>query len=423
MQPHPLLRRLFAALEERRLGWLLLRIPSNFEKPTGDLDLLVAPEDVDRLMEAAADLGFVALPGWERPPNLILMCYDKPSDAWIVLDVTTVVSFQSPRAWELRDGARSVLARRQVRDGVATPAGDDAFWLLLAHCVLDKGAIAHHYRGPIRELAPGSSRSSIGWALLSAAGDSHEPVAFERAAADGAWEDLEAMGTRLASDLRLHRSRMQQSRAAAAAFLHAARKPLLLRRRMGVSVALLGPNGVGKSTVAAGLKDGFPLGSNVMYMGLWKGSGGTPARRAGEILLRPLRIWGRYSIALYHRARGRLVIFDRYVYEARLPAKPPLLAAKRPYFWLLGHAVPRPDATVVLDVAGHVAYGRKQENPPEELEQERRIYASLAGEPSVELVDAARDPASVRADVSAIVWRKLCARWQGGSRACEPARD
>ena len=73
------------------------------------------------------------------------------------------------------------------------------------------------------------------------------------------------------------------------------------------------------------------------------------------------------------------MVFDRYVYEAHLPASPPLLTAKRIYFWFLAHAVPRPRATVVLDVPGTVAYGRKQENPPEELEAERRVYRQLTG--------------------------------------------
>jgi len=128
---------------------------------------------------------------------------------------------------------------------------------------------------------------------------------------------------------------------------------------------------------------------------------------------RPFRIWSRYLLAQYHQLRGRLVIFDRYVYEARLPARPPLLAFKRPYFWLLAHALPAATAAVVLDVPGHVAYGRKQENPPDELECERRIYAQLTGRVrSLELVDAGADADTVRAEITSIVWRELAARWQ-----------
>jgi hypothetical protein len=421
LQPHPLLLRLFVALEDQELQWVLLRIPPDFANPAGDVDLLVAAEDVHALVHVARDLGFVALPGWELPPDLMLVCYDRPSDHWIVLDVATTVSFRSPRSWELPHGAREVLSRRQVSDGVATPSDDEAFWLLLVHCLLDRGTVAHQYRGPLRELVPRSSRSYVARTVLSSAGGGWRTAAFEEAVRLGDWKALQVIGAQLAADLKRRRPLLERFRAAANDVARAARKPLLLRRRRGVSVALLGPNGVGKSTVAAGVQRGFPFGSIVVYMGLWKAAGGAPACRVAEVLTRPLRLWGRYAVAVYHQARGRLVLYDRYVYEAQLPPKPPLLALKRFYFWVLGHAIPSPDAAVVLDVAGRVAYGRKQENPPEELESERRVYALLAAtEPSVVLVDAAQEPAAVRADVTAIVWRKLAARWRGGRSACDP---
>ena len=422
MDAHPLLRRLFAALEARRVLWVLLRLPSDFAKPTGDVDVLVAPADLDVLLAVAGELGFVALPGWESPPGLILVSYDRPSDNWVVLDVATAVSFRSPGSWELPGGAQEVLARRQLRDGVAVPSDDDAFWLLLAHCLLDNGGMPAHYRGPLRALAPRSSESPVGRAVLSAASARVKPSAFQDAVLTGDWQRLIEMGSRLVADLKRERSVMESSRATARRAIRVARKPLLLRRRRGVSVALLGPNGVGKSTVAAGLQQGFPLGAKVLHMGLWKATATRPGARVIEILTRPLRLWTRSAVAHYHQARGRLVIYDRYVYEARLPAKPPLLAAKRLYFWVLEHAVPRPDAAVVLDVAGHVAYGRKQENPPEELESERRVYADLAAsEPLIELVDASKPAEAVRADVTAIVWDKVAARWATGRAGCKPA--
>jgi hypothetical protein len=422
LDAHPLLRRLFAALEARRVLWMLLRLPSDFAKPAGDVDLLVAPEDVDALLEAAGELGFVVLPGWESPPSLILVSYDRPSDHWVVLDIATAVSFRSPRSWDLPGGAREVLAHRHIHDGIAVPADDDAFWLLLAHCLLDDGGVPAHYRDALQALAPQSSGSFVGPAVLSAAGGRVEPVAFQEAAVAGDWHRLMEMGARLVADLKRERSVVENSRAKAKRAIRVARKPLLLRRRRGVSVALLGPNGVGKSTLAAGLQQGFPLGARVVHMGLWKTAATRPGTRAVEILTRPLRLWGRSAVAHYHQARGRLVIYDRYVYEARLPAKPPLLAAKRLYFWVLGHAIPPPDAAVVLDVAGDVAYGRKQENPPEELESERRVYAELAAsEPLIELVDASKPPDAVRADVTAIVWDKVAARWTRGRARCKPA--
>jgi thymidylate kinase len=412
---HPVLRRLFTALEGRGLLWTLLRVPSNLAAPKGDVDLLVSKADADALREVAVGLGFVPLPGWESPPDLILVCYDRPTDRWLLLDVATAVSFRAQPSWQLADAAGQVLSRRQLRDGIAMPADADAFWLLLLHCLLDKHGVAPHHRGRLQELVAAGSRSPIGRATCRAAGGRLTPGPFMDATRSGAWETLDDLGARLAAELKRRRTARERWRVLARRGVATARKPLLLRRRRGVNVALLGPNGVGKSTAAAALQRSFPFESRVLYMGIWKGTGGSRPQQTVEVVTRPVRIWCRYLRAQYHQLRGRLVIFDRYVYEALLPARPPLVAAKRPYFWLLAHMVPPAQSVVVLDVPGHVAYGRKQENPPHELESERRFYASLAGRvPSFELIDAVDGPETVRAEMSAIVWRDVANRWRGG---------
>ena len=412
---HPLIRRLFASLEQRELLWTLQRLPSNPEAPTGDVDLLVWPEHAEALRAVAMSLGFVPLPGWKSAPDLILVHYDRPSDCWLLLDVATTVSFRTPRDWRLTGMERGVLRRRQVRDGIALPADADAFWLLLLHCLLDKRTVAPHYRRRLQRLVASGSSSPIGQAACRAAGQRVTPEAFLAAVSDGDWELLERRGRQLATGLKRHRGARERLAPLASHAVATARKPFLLPRRRGVNLALLGPDGSGKSTAAALLQRSFPFESRVMHMGVWKAVGGNPARQIAEIATRPLRIWCRYLLAQYHQLRGRLVIFDRYVYEAALPAKPPLVAAKRPYFWFLARVLPRARSAVVLDVPGHVTYRRKQENPPDQLESERRIYAGLARKvPSVDLVDAVHGPETVAAEISAIVWRDVERRWKGG---------
>src|SRR4051794_10139471 len=132
---------MFAALELRGLRWVLLRVPENFARPAGDVGLLLAPAGVERGVGAAETPGFVPLPWWDAPPGLILVSYDRSSDLWIVLDVVMSVSFRLPSPWELAGAAEAVLSRRVVRDGVAVPDDDDAFWLLLGHCLLDERAV------------------------------------------------------------------------------------------------------------------------------------------------------------------------------------------------------------------------------------------------------------------------------------------
>lgn len=414
---HPVLRRLFEDLDQHGISWTLFRAPSNPAAPSGDVDILVAPADAGALRAAAQRLGFVALPGWESPPHLFLLAYDPPSDHWLVLDVATEVGFRNPPGWRPPDVARDVLRRRRVGEGVSLPADGDAFWLLALHCLLDRRKVAVHYRRPLRELAGAGAGSALGSELLGAAGPAFAPAAFTDAALRGDWERLEALGERLLDELRRRRPLAGRSRATAASLAALARKPLLLPRRRGISVALLGPDGAGKSTVAAAIGQGFPLESRIIYMGLWKATGGRPPGLAAA-LVRPLRIWRRYLLAQYHQLRGRLVIFDRYVYEARLPPKPPLTGLKKPYFWLLAHAVPAPGAIVVLDAPGAVAFERKRESRPAALDEDLLVYRGL---PGAELVDASRDLGDVRADVTAIVWRRLASRWAGGrSRGAPP---
>jgi thymidylate kinase len=415
---HPALWRLFAEFEERGLVWSLLRVPSDPAAPTGDVDLLVAPADAGALRDVAEDCGFVALPGWDAAPDLLLVSYHGPSDRWLLLDVTTAVSFRSPHGWRPAGVAEQVLARRRLHDAMAVPADADAFWLLLLHCLLDKRVVAPHYRARLQGLAASADDSPVAEIALATAGASWPPGRFTDLVRAGEWHALEQLAAPLAAALGHGRPRSERLRAAVAAARIATRKPLLLRRRRGVNLTLLGPNGVGKSTMAAELQRSYPFGSRVVYMGLWKGAGGSGPRRLTEIAGRPLRLWRNYALAQYHQLRGRLVIFDRYVYEAWLPAQPPWLTLKRAYFWFLRHAVPHAQVAVVLDVPGDVAYSRKQENPPGELEMERRFYAALAGRVSgLEVIDGSRDPGLVRADITAIVWRACVRRWQGLRRS------
>jgi thymidylate kinase len=382
------------------------------------VDVLVAPTDAGTLRQVAEGLGFVALPGWSEPPNLVLVSYDRPTNRWLLLDVVTDVSFRSPPSWALAGAAREVLARRQIRGATVVPADDDAFWLLLLHCLLDRRTVAAHYRAPLSELAPAAAHSKLARLALDAAGPSWTATGFIDLVLGGEWQALEELSRPLADALNRRRPRSERARAAAASIFATARKPLLLQRRRGINVALIGPDGAGKSTMAAELQHSYPFESRVVYMGLWKGAGGRPARRLAEILSRPLRIWHRYAQAQYHQLRGRLVIFDRYVYEARLPAQPPWRAIKRPYFWILGHMVPPAQTSVVLDVPADMAYARKQENSADGLESERRFYAELVDRiPALQVVDGSRDVETVSADITAILWRTLVRRWHPAHRS------
>src|SRR4051794_37680010 len=122
---HPVLRELFAALEAQKLRWSLLRVPSDPLRPAGDVDVLVDAPHAGRLLTVARALGFVALPGWAKPPNLLLFLYDRASDQWLLLDVDTDLAFRHPPGWTVEGAAAMVLDRRQERDGLVVPEDGD----------------------------------------------------------------------------------------------------------------------------------------------------------------------------------------------------------------------------------------------------------------------------------------------------------
>ena len=115
--------------------------------------------------------------------------------------------------------------------------------------------------------------------------------------------------------------------------------------------------------------------------------------------------WWRYAGSLRHRALGRAVVFDRYVYDARLPPRGSKVRLKRPYFWVLSHTCPAPTVAVLLDAPGEVMYARGREYDPAHLEAERGRYAQLAARvPRLVRVDADRPAEEVLRDVVSHVW-------------------
>jgi thymidylate kinase len=193
-----------------------------------------------------------------------------------------------------------------------------------------------------------------------------------------------------------------------------------MRHGRGFSVALLGPDGAGKSTLSSGIVANFGLPASLVYMGLWQGEEGQRRSilRAGLAAAnRPVKVWRRYLVSRYHRARGELVIFDRHVYDALLPPEPPLVWAKRLFFGFLAHSAPGPHLVLVLDLPSEVTIRRRPEERPDHLEALREQYRSL-GERlhRAQLMSAAGTPDEMRVDATDRIWRAYAAR-RSGSRA------
>ena len=419
---HPLLADVFAALDAAEIRWCLLRGEAALASPSGDVDMMVDPPQVRAMEEALAPLAVVPVERWGGGAHRSFVGYHAPTDQWIDLDVEPEFVY-GPHAsflvnWMLpalrTRVAAGCLARRRREDGVWVLDPDDAFWALLLHCIVDKGSVAERHRARLSELATAASPSGEFGAVVSR----HCPPGWDAAgiiaaAGAGNWGELVAVGAQL--PLRATAARPVATRAEA--LLSGVGRLLATARKMrhaGFSVAILGPDGAGKSTLSSGIVTNFGLPASLVYMGLWQGEEGQRRSivRAGLAAAnRPLKVWRRYLVSRYHRARGELVIFDRHVYDALLPPEPPLVWAKRLFFGFLAHSAPGPHLVLVLDLPSEVTIQRRPEERPEHLEALRAQYRALAERLGrAELMSAAGTPDEMRIDATDRIWRAYVAR-------------
>lgn len=184
------------------------------------------------------------------------------------------------------------------------------------------------------------------------------------------------------------------------------------RLRRGLTVCLLAPDGAGKSTLCDGLEASLPVPTSTMHMGLYvRGRRELPIPGV-RLLARIGSQWRRYLRGRRHAAGGGVVIFDRYPYDALLPAPGPMSRPDRMRRAALARILPAPDLALVLDAPAAVLHGRKAEHPLAHVERQRAGYRSLAGRLPcpVEIVDVSGDAEAVRRRVSAVLWRTLAER-------------
>jgi thymidylate kinase len=184
------------------------------------------------------------------------------------------------------------------------------------------------------------------------------------------------------------------------------------------SVALMAPDGAGKSTLADGLQENFYFPVRLLYMGLYQNKTAAKEKKIKGLGLarNVLKQWQRYLISRHYRARGKLVVFDRYSYDALLPSpfrfsptgNPKLRSLRR---WLLAHSCPPPDLILLLDAPGELLYSRKGERNPDTLEAQRQQYLRMQSKlPQMVVVDAAREAKSVRQEATDLIWQKYSQR-------------
>jgi len=407
---HQPLTLLFDAVHRAGVRYCLIRDAEHLPLvPGGELDVLIARDDLHTLMEVLQQLDFIRLPVWGHAPHRFFVTYVESADAWLKLDVVTELAFGRPVHNLRTDLAAPCLANRQRFGPVFGPPAEEELIALLLHCVLDKQRFSPTRIARVQELRHRISREADVSAYLARYWSPQTTWSDLAGRIDrGEWEALLAERERVRASITGAARIRTALRGTRDRVLRKLRRAIGVVRPLAPSLALLAPDGAGKSTLAAGLQRRFFAPVSSIYMGLYQSGSrrARPSRIAGLGLAGQLLTqWRRYAVARYRQAAGQLVIFDRYTYDALLPPKGDPGRARTARRWMLAHACPAPDLVVVLDAPGHVLFARKGEHGPEILEQQRQSYLRLRSRLSrVAVVDATRDADGTRRAVTALIW-------------------
>jgi hypothetical protein len=408
--PHPLLAAVFADLDRAAVPWCVLRGADELDAPHGDVDLVVGAGDRTAVDRIVSHRGFVRIPAWGYGSHRAFVAFSDADGTWLKLDIVTRLDFGP--YFELRTSLASrALAGRRRLGAIAVPSPDDEFWALLLHCLLDKGTVTPRHQASLQRLAPLAHDAGPVAAFVARwLPEGWAPERVRAAAREGDRTELDALAVVLEDTMRGRQP--VRTRATVLRNRWARRAGRVgLPKRPGLTVALLAPDGAGKSTAVARLRGALPLPVQTIYMGLYPRDQRSPTTRVPGVgtLVRLVRQWRGYLLGRRYRRSGWTVLFDRYCYDARL-SEGHRGGLHRLRSWALGHACPPPDLTVVLDAPGAVLYRRKPEHAPEDLERRRQGYLTLAARSGWTVVDASKDLEDVQRDLSGVIWQALRTR-------------
>jgi thymidylate kinase len=433
-----LVRRLFDHLDGHGVVYCVLRGLDEVEPgPAGyELDLLVELEGFERLRHLAERGGFARMPSRGHAPHSFFVGYDQCLRTWIKLDVVTELRYGHPvRALSFGE-ADGPLARRTSGSEIPTLSRTDEIAHLVLHGLLDKKAFPERYRRRLQTLQDEVRLhrhelevlhrdfenwfgTALPWRLVAeACVNDHWPALYaQRRALERHAQRRDRVGT--------WRRRLSGRLARWAA------RPLGARLGRGLLVAVLGPDGAGKTSLAQSLARSAPFTIRRIYMG----HGAAEAARAPWIIRwlshlarevppgtarrrsvfdRSRRWSARLTLQCLkslevrvRRSVGQLVVLDRHAFDLAVHAR----AASAARSWisrLMLKLCPPPDLVVLLDAPPEVLHQRKaDEHSLDDLAAQRSAYVDFCRQlPHGIVVDSARSLAEVQADVVGQVWSK-----------------
>ena len=400
---HPELADVFQGLEDAGIGWLHLR--GMLDGSDDDVDLLVDLDRVAALTSVVTARGFVQRRAPEHAPHLFFVRYLPAEGRWLVLDVLPTVVPAGVSSGELAISTALIARSALDTHGVRRPDVTDGIWLMILRRALQRGAAG------VREWVAGSGADVSGLKVDGPVAHSLDTIVGSGTAARflSAFAASDEEFNRVTDAIAVRLRRTAKPRSAFGRQLRRARVALPWGAvgRPGVTVAVLGPDGAGKSTLIDSLVSDIPLGVTTHYLGVFR----TTEREAlwrkvpGVALgMKLVKLRSRSSRGAYSARLGHLALFDRHAVDALLRPGPKTFKSTVSYS-LLSHSCATPDAFVVLDAPGEVMFARKGEHTVEILEERRQRYLDLQDRYSdVAVIDATQSADDVLRDVSALIW-------------------
>ena len=420
---------MLASLDQQGIRYCILRDGAQLHEMNagGEVDLLVEERKLAEFRSVTQRLGFVELPAWGHWPHHFFVGYLDESHSWLKLDVVTQVAYGRPSHSLRTKLAADCLARRQRLNQTYVPAPEDELVTLLLHCVLDKKEFTQRHCDRLCVLRDQITDRRHIEAICGQYWSSHMrwPEVAELLDAK-CWTEMLNQAPAVRARLSLRDPLGTRWRLIRDKVLRKLNRWTRACRLPGFSVAVLAPDGAGKSTVVEAIEKSFVFSTRRIYMGLYQKKLSPSRRKAGTRRGIPgmglagmlLKQWARFAKAQYHRAQGRLVLFDRYTYDALLPAKLRRGRLSQLRRKLLAKACPGPDLVVMLDAPGSVLFARKGEHCPEKLENQRQSYLAMQSSiPQMVVVDATDDADSVCRNVTSLIWRSYLCRYYGNQVA------
>ncbi len=190
---HPVAAQSFDALHDAGVRWCLLRGERRLASPPHDVDILVSQADLLRATEALGSVGFAAVPTWARGSHRFFVEYEADAGGWLQIDAVTELAY-GPQYAIQTDASVGCLTRRERIGPLTVLSGDDAFWTLLLHCVLDRRDIPAHQKERLETLASLATPSGqLGRFVADAAGPDWDPHRVLECVKAAEWAGLDGL--------------------------------------------------------------------------------------------------------------------------------------------------------------------------------------------------------------------------------------